>query len=108
MSETKIKLFDLQLPVGSEDRVTKGEPFLIVLDSMGDSKTDAVSIIRDYLAAEWKAKMCGEKQFEFSSKEIRTVRPTKPEQENYTDCGIYLLQYIEKMFDRLVNLIVDY
>ena len=75
---------------------------MIVLDSMGGSKTDAVSIIRDYLAAEWKTKMFGKEQFKFSSKEIRTVRPKKPEQENYTDCGIYLLKYIEKMFERLV------
>ena len=72
---------------------------MIVLDSMGGNKTAAVSNIRHYLAAEWKAKMCGdEKEFEFSSKQMRTVRPAKPEQENGTDCGIYLLQYIEKMF----------
>jgi len=89
----------ITIPVGSEDREKKGEPFMIVLDSMGGNKTAAVSNIRHYLAAEWKAKMCGdEEEFEFSSKEMRTVRPAKPEQENYTDCGIYLLQYIEKMF----------
>jgi len=89
----------ITIPVGSEDRVKKGEPFMIVLDSMGGNKTAAVSNIRHYLAAEWKAKMCAdEEEFEFSSKEMRTVRPSKPEQENYTDCGIYLLHYIEKMF----------
>jgi len=89
----------ITIPVGSEDRIKKGEPFMIVLDSMGGNKTAAVSNIRHYLAAEWKAKMCGdEEEFEFSSKEMRTVRPSKPEQENYTDCGIYLLHYIEKMF----------
>ena len=80
---------------------------MIVLDSMGGNKTEAVSNIRHYLAAEWKAKMCAdEEEFEFSSKEMRTVRPSKPEQENYTDCGIYLLHYIEKMFSRYVILLL--
>jgi hypothetical protein len=92
----------ITIPVGSEERVRKGEPFIIVLDSMGGNKTAAVSNIRHYLAAEWKAKMCGEEgdeeEFEFSSKEMKTVRPVKPEQENYSDCGIYLLHYIEHMF----------
>ena len=79
---------------------------MIVLDSIGGTRSAAVSNIRHYLAAEWKAKMCGdEEEFEFSSKEMRTVRPAKPEQENYTDCGIYLLQYIEKMFTRFVILL---
>jgi len=91
----------IKIPIGSEERQTKGEPFMIVLDSMGGNKTAAVSNIRHYLAAEWKAKMCGENdedEYEFTSKQMRTIRPLKPEQENYSDCGIYLLQYIEKIF----------
>jgi len=92
----------ITIPMGSEERHTKGEPFMIVLDSMGGNKTTAVSNIRHYLSAEWKAKMCGEEgdedEYEFTSKEMRTVRPQKPEQENYSDCGIYLLHYIEMMF----------
>ena len=90
----------------SEERHTKGEPFMIVLDSMGGNKNTAVRNIRHYLSAEWKAKMCGEEgdedEYEFTSKEMKTVRPQKPEQENYSDCGIYLLHYIEMMFKRLV------
>ena len=90
----------------SEERHTKGEPFMIVLDSMGGNKNTAVRNIRHYLSAEWKAKMCGEEgdenEYEFTSKEMKTVRPQKPEQENYSDLGIYLLHYIEMMFKRLV------
>ena len=77
---------------------------MIVLDSMGGNKTGAVSNIRQYLAAEWKAKMCTDENledvYEFSGKEMKTVRPIKPEQENFSDCGIYLLHYIEMMFKR--------
>merc|ERR1719153_127021 len=35
---------------------------------------------------------------EFSKKVMRVVRPDKPEQHNYSDCGIYLLHYVEKIF----------
>ena len=75
-----------------------------MLDSLGGNKTAAVANIRQYLAAEWKAKMCGdegdENEYEFSSKEMITMRPQKPGQENNSDCGIYLLHYIEMMFKR--------
>jgi hypothetical protein len=40
--------------VGSEERRIRGEPFLILLDSMDGNKENAVTIIRQYLAAEWK------------------------------------------------------
>jgi hypothetical protein len=45
---------NLQLPVGSEERKIRGEPFLILLDSMGGNKENAVTTIRQYLAAEWQ------------------------------------------------------
>ena len=34
--------------------MTRGEPFLLLLDSMGGSKDRAVNVIRQYLACEWK------------------------------------------------------
>ena len=44
--------------------------------------------------------MAGHGEVEFSSKSMRVVRPVKPEQTNYSDCGIYLLHYVEKIFNR--------
>ena len=32
---------------------------------------------------------------------MRTLRPVKPEQLNRSDCGIYLLHYVEKIFMNL-------
>jgi len=91
-----------------EERVTKGEPFIIVLDSMGGTKNAAVSNIRQYLAQEWRTRKVeladGEELPEyqelptFSSKEMRVLRPSKPEQNNYSDCGLFLLYYVEKIF----------
>ena len=31
---------------------------------------------------------------------MEVVQPCLPQQDNYTDCGLYLLHYVEKMFER--------
>jgi sentrin-specific protease 7 len=51
----------IQHAVGSEERLTRGEPFFIVMDSMGDSKGTAAAVtnVKNYLAQEWKAKKVG-------------------------------------------------
>jgi len=90
-------------PVKSEERILKGEPFVLVLDSIGGTKSAAVTNIRHYLAqCEWRKKKCtGEepsKEFDFTAAEMRTIRPRKPEQQNGSDCGIFLLQYVENIF----------
>jgi len=93
-------------PVRSDERTLKGEPFIIVLDSMGGTKDSAVRNIRQYLACEWKKKKCSSvgdggvvvEEYQFSATQIKTVRPRKPEQENFSDCGIFLLHYVEKVF----------
>ena len=41
----------------AEQRSVKGEPFVLVLDSMGDNKTTAVRYVREYLDQEWVAKV---------------------------------------------------
>ena len=38
---------------------------------------------------------------EFTEKEMGLIEPVKPEQKNGYDCGIFLLTYIEKVFDNL-------
>jgi len=86
----------INCPPKSEERTIKGEPFLILLDSMGGDNDKLVAKIRQYLTEEWKAKTGGKETF--GKREVRLVKPEKPEQLNFTDCGVYLLQYIEKMF----------
>ena len=82
----------------------QGEPLFLVLDSLGGTKSGAVTNIRHYLAQEWAAKEAprhpGHGEVTFTAREMRTIRPQKPEQENNSDCGIYLLYYVEKMFGR--------
>ena len=38
---------------------------------------------------------------DFTEKEMMLIEPVKPEQKNGYDCGIFLLTYIEKVFDNL-------
>ena len=71
---------------------------MLVLDSLGGSNTSAMTNIRQYLSEEWKAKM--EQVRDFSDAEIEAMTPKKPEQDNYSDCGIYLLEYVEKIFKK--------
>ena len=40
-------------------------------------------------------------EVDFSRESMRTLRPVKPEQHNYSDGGIFLLHYVEKIFSRL-------
>lgn len=86
----------IKCPPKSEERTIKGEPFLILLDSMGGDNEELLDEIRQYLTEEWKVKTGGKETF--GKREVRLVKPEKPQQLNSTDCGVYLLQYIEKMF----------
>lgn len=92
----------ISIPAKSVERIMKGEPFVIVLDSLGGSKNSAVANLRQYLACEWRNKKCTgqdtSEELEFSSREMRTIWPSKPEQHNGSDCGIFLLHYVEKIF----------
>ncbi|XP_023320677.1 sentrin-specific protease 6-like [Eurytemora carolleeae] len=91
----------IQKPDDPEERLTRGDPFLILLDSMGGYKEKAVSIIRQCLSCEWKAKRGGTETF--SAREIKLMKPNKPEQDNFTDCGVFLLHYVEKIFCSVVQ-----
>ena len=82
----------------SESKDKKDEPLFIVLDSLGGTKSGAVTNIRHYLAQEYRTKISDVDGPDFNAKQMRTIRPKKPEQENYSDCGIFLLQYVEEMF----------
>lgn len=79
-----------------EDWLVLGEPYFLVLDSMGEKHGLAVTIIQGYLDMEWRAKRGSVSNFHSSN--MRVVTPVKPEQHNTSDCGIYLLHYVEKIF----------
>ncbi|KAL2019619.1 hypothetical protein VTK56DRAFT_9434 [Thermocarpiscus australiensis] len=70
------------------------DPRVITLDSLGSSHSHAVSHLKKYLLAE----------FEHKRKKVITDVPQQlgmkavniPEQDNFCDCGVYLLGYIQE------------
>ncbi|RAK80346.1 cysteine proteinase [Aspergillus fijiensis CBS 313.89] len=69
------------------------QPTIITFDSLGVTRSPTSRILRDYLYEEAKSK----KGVEINTKLIRGITAQKiPLQPNYSDCGLYLLAYLEK------------
>lgn len=80
------------------------QPCILIFDSLsGASRTRVVATLRDYLRIEYRAKMGRSR--DFSKDTIKGASPRVPQQTNFTDCGLYLLQYVESFF---MNPIDDY
>ncbi|THC96884.1 hypothetical protein EYZ11_003654 [Aspergillus tanneri] len=69
------------------------QPIIITFDSLDLARSPTISILRDYLYAEAKSK----RGIEIDKSMIKgmTARGI-PLQPNYSDCGLYLLAYVEK------------
>lgn len=73
-------------------------PCILVFDSLaGASRTRVVATLRDYLTCEYRAKMKGS-DHSFTRYNIQGHQVKVPQQTNFTDCGLYLLQYVESFF----------
>lgn len=57
-----------------------------------------MATLRDYLTCEYKAKMPGKPTKVFNKHNMPGHCVKVPQQNNYTDCGLYLLQYVEHFF----------
>ncbi|OJD10789.1 hypothetical protein AJ78_08293 [Emergomyces pasteurianus Ep9510] len=69
------------------------QPFIITFDSLGCSRSATIRALRLYLEEEGKAK----RSLTIDSKDIvGMVAQQIPHQPNFSDCGLYLLAYIEK------------
>ncbi|XP_074855404.1 sentrin-specific protease 7 isoform X3 [Carettochelys insculpta] len=79
-------------------------PCILILDSLkAGSLQNTVQILREYLEIEWEAKRKTHR--EFSKSTMVDFCPRVPKQDNSSDCGVYLLQYVETFFqDPIVNL----
>ncbi|XP_063914137.1 uncharacterized protein LOC135130642 isoform X2 [Zophobas morio] len=73
------------------------QPCVLIFDSLaGASRSRVVATLRDYLTCEYKAKLNVDKVF--TKDVIKGACPKVPQQTNFTDCGLYLLQYVEQFF----------
>lgn len=72
-------------------------PCILIFDSLaGASRSRVVATLRDYLTCEYKAKVGEERIYNRDS--IKGACPKVPQQNNFTDCGLYVLQYVEQFF----------
>ncbi|RAL01912.1 cysteine proteinase, partial [Aspergillus ibericus CBS 121593] len=69
------------------------QPIIITFDSLNVSRSPTISSLREYLCREAKSK----KGIEINKNSIKGMRAQDiPLQPNYSDCGLYLLAYLEK------------
>ncbi|NXU87530.1 SENP7 protease, partial [Xiphorhynchus elegans] len=79
-------------------------PCILILDSLkAGSIQKTVQVLREYLEVEWEAKRKTHR--EFSKSKMIDLCPRVPKQDNSSDCGVYLLQYVESF---LQNPIVNF
>ncbi|XP_074847086.1 sentrin-specific protease 6 isoform X2 [Carettochelys insculpta] len=74
------------------------QPCILLMDSLrGPSRSNVVKILREYLEIEWEVKKGSKRSF---SKEVmKGSNPKVPQQNNFSDCGVYVLQYVESFFE---------
>jgi len=78
------------------------QPLLLVLDSLEDGlKNSVCDHLRTYLTIEWKEKMKCSRQFTVTN--MPSFCPKIPQQENLTDCGLFLLEYVESFFKEPIS-----
>lgn len=78
-------------------------PCILILDSLkAASIQNTVQNLREYLEVEWEVKRKTHR--EFSKTNMVDLCPKVPKQDNSSDCGVYLLQYVESFFNNpIVN-----
>ncbi|XP_015997179.2 sentrin-specific protease 6 isoform X2 [Rousettus aegyptiacus] len=80
------------------------QPCILLMDSLrGPSRSNVVKILREYLEVEWEVKKGSKRSF--SKDVMKGSNPKVPQQNNFSDCGVYVLQYVESFFE---NPILDF
>lgn len=72
-------------------------PCIIFMDSLGNAsyKRQLSQPIRDFLSHEWKHRMGSDLSFKLKN-QIKDFFPRVPNQTNSSDCGLFVLEYIEQ------------
>jgi len=82
-------------------KIAVRQPCILTFDSLtGGSKARTHQTLREYLSCEWKNKMVpsGAEEKVFAKDNMAGGCPKVQQQPNFSDCGIYLLQYVESFF----------
>ncbi|NWY67842.1 SENP7 protease, partial [Erithacus rubecula] len=86
-----------QISLSNSKKQICKRPCILILDSLkACSVQKTVQVLREYLEVEWEAKR--KTRQEFSKSTMIDLCPRVPKQDNSSDCGVYLLQYVESFF----------
>jgi hypothetical protein len=83
------------------EEVTSVESRILTLDSLGSPRPNLARRIINYLNEEWRCKKDSLDSDHFNN--IRIDRPKIPLQPNSSDCGVYLLHFIEHLFQKITR-----
>lgn len=76
-----------------------GRPCILLFDSLaGANRNRVVATLRDYLTCEYRVKVRESTNHIFTKLNIPGNNVKVPQQTNFTDCGLYVLQYVEQFF----------
>lgn len=74
-------------------------PCILIFDSLiGAPRSRVVATLRDYLTCEYKAKYPELPARSYTKDNLFGSQVKVPQQNNFTDCGLFLLQYVEHFF----------
>ncbi|XP_042733607.1 sentrin-specific protease 6 isoform X2 [Lagopus leucura] len=74
------------------------QPCILLMDSLrGPSRSNVVKTLREYLEVEWEVRKGNKRSF--SKEVVKGSNPKVPQQNNFSDCGVYILQYVESFFE---------
>uniref|UniRef100_A0A7M4FZX8 Sentrin-specific protease 6 n=1 Tax=Crocodylus porosus TaxID=8502 RepID=A0A7M4FZX8_CROPO len=74
------------------------QPCILLMDSLrGPSRSNVVKTLREYLEVEWEVRKGSKRSF--SKDVMKGSNPKVPQQNNFSDCGVYVLQYVESFFE---------
>eukprot|EP00099_Drosophila_melanogaster_P012633 NP_001286956.1 veloren, isoform D [Drosophila melanogaster] len=85
--------------IASDDVPAVKQPLILIFDSLaGASRSRVVATLRDYLTCEYRVKKPDAQAHVFNKDNMPGHCVKVPQQNNFTDCGLYLLQYVEQFF----------
>uniref|UniRef100_UPI003AACFC0B sentrin-specific protease 6 n=1 Tax=Centroberyx gerrardi TaxID=166262 RepID=UPI003AACFC0B len=74
------------------------QPCILIMDSLrGPARSTVVKTLREYLEVEWEVRKGSQRSF--GKDVMRGSSPRVPQQDNFSDCGVYILQYVESFFE---------
>ncbi|XP_042602216.1 sentrin-specific protease 6-like isoform X2 [Cyprinus carpio] len=75
------------------------QPCILIMDSLrGPTRSTVVKTLREYLEVEWEVKKGSKRSF--GKYVMKGSSPRVPQQDNFSDCGVYVLQYVESFFEK--------